>query len=223
MRQVKQTLAPEAKNAAVRGHGKGIGDPGLRSLGNAKLGTSRKRKCQGVVNRGIQCHVAAIRGSQRRCRSLCARAQASCSTRTNRANQWLSSDPIPRGELRAGIQGRAGAALVGLACRWARRSPAWRNSMKTTILPVCLALFLSSGVVFALDASNWNSVPQSEKLAEIQRVLGNIKRRGCTVRFSAHYYVRQLDDFYANIGGLNVSLPDALGLIAMTAGEVWDC
>jgi len=95
--------------------------------------------------------------------------------------------------------------------------------MRNTILALSLGCCLNVGVAFALDGSDWNSAPQSIKLAEIQRVLGNVKRRGCTVRFSPQYYVKQLDDFYSDPAGQNVSFPNALGLIAMAAGEEWNC
>jgi hypothetical protein len=57
----------------------------------------------------------------------------------------------------------------------------------------------------------------------MERVLGNIRRSGCTVKRTPDYFVKQLNDFYREPSTRSIALPQALGLVATAAGEKWDC
>lgn len=95
--------------------------------------------------------------------------------------------------------------------------------MKIRMLSVLLATALVSISAFAADGNDWRRSTPESRLQEMHRVLGNIEANGCTVRHAPEYYVRQLDDFYAESATRKIQLPQALGLIASAAGEDWDC
>jgi hypothetical protein len=88
---------------------------------------------------------------------------------------------------------------------------------------ILLVTLLASFSAFAVDGNDWRAASGGDRLTEMRRVLGNIKSRGCTVRQSPEYFVRQINDFYNEPGTRGIPLPKALGLIATGAGENWKC
>jgi hypothetical protein len=95
--------------------------------------------------------------------------------------------------------------------------------MKKPYQYAAIALCLITNIAFAVDGNDWNAATSSSKHEEMQRILGNIKSKGCKVIHSPSYFVQQLDDFYLKSETRNTELPDAVGLIATGAGEHWDC
>jgi hypothetical protein len=90
-------------------------------------------------------------------------------------------------------------------------------------LAIFFFLLLTTVAAAAEDGNDWVRKSPKEKLALIERVVGNISSKGCYVKFSASYYVRQIDDFYREKDTRNMRIPEALALIGTSVGEVWDC
>lgn len=78
-------------------------------------------------------------------------------------------------------------------------------------------------LAYAVNGNDWNAAPQSARLQEMKRILGNIEAKGCRVKNSPEYFVRQINDFYQERSTRNIELHRALGLIATGAGEDWKC
>jgi hypothetical protein len=79
-----------------------------------------------------------------------------------------------------------------------------------------------SGAACAADRDDWIKAGATSKRAEIARIVGNINSKaGCRVKLPVDYYVKQLNDLYETSDTKNVSLPEAVSLIATGAGEDW--
>lgn len=88
---------------------------------------------------------------------------------------------------------------------------------------VLLGSVLLSLSAFATDGNDWRRSTPDSKLKEIQRILGNIQAKGCTVRRSPEYYVRQLNDLFESSAARSMEVSQALALVATGAGEDWKC
>jgi len=91
---------------------------------------------------------------------------------------------------------------------------------------VCVALLLtvgSGGYSWALTAGDWYKAPDSQKRAEVSRVLGNIGAKpGCRVKLSADYYTRALNAMLAqDSAARRLEFFEALALVGTGAGEDW--
>ena len=95
--------------------------------------------------------------------------------------------------------------------------------MTRQALSVLLGSLLLSLSAFATDGNDWRRATADSRLQEVQRILGNIRAKGCTVRRSPEYYVRQLNDFFQSSATRSMELAQALALIATGAGEDWKC
>jgi hypothetical protein len=93
-----------------------------------------------------------------------------------------------------------------------------------SLQPIALSLLLAfSSNTFAVNGSDWNAASSTDRLKEVRRILNNIKSRGCTVKNSPEYFVRQINDFYREPKTRTMQLPKALALIATGVGEDWNC
>ena len=95
--------------------------------------------------------------------------------------------------------------------------------MKSRSLSVLLGSVLLSLSAFAADGNDWRRSTPDSKLKEIQRILGNIQAKGCAVRRSPEYFVRQLNDFFESSATRGMEISQALALVATGAGEDWKC
>ena len=95
------------------------------------------------------------------------------------------------------------------------------KSFVTSALFVTAILFSSAAI--AVSGNDWRAASSKNRLLEVTRILENIKNKGCTVKRSPEYFVRQLNDVYAESSVRSMELPKALALIATGAGENWDC
>jgi hypothetical protein len=91
---------------------------------------------------------------------------------------------------------------------------------------VCTWLLLGLAILYgpsqAADRDDWRKASAESKKVEIARILGNINSKvGCRVKLSVDYYVRQLNDFYISSETKNITVSEALSLIATGAGEDW--
>lgn len=93
--------------------------------------------------------------------------------------------------------------------------------MKKIIFAVMLV-----GFQFTANAdtgNDWMAKSESAKLAKMSSVISNMKGKGCTIRFDAKYYVRQINAFFARRENRGMQVHEAFGLIATGAGEDFDC
>lgn len=88
----------------------------------------------------------------------------------------------------------------------------------TFIAASCLCI-----AALAADGNDWRRASPESRLAEVSRILGNIRSKGCTVKRTPEYYVRQLNDFYARAATRDMQVHAALALIATGVGEDWSC
>jgi len=95
--------------------------------------------------------------------------------------------------------------------------------MKTLSIVVATAALLLSNAAIAIDGHDWRAASAVNRLKEVQRILDNIRSKGCVVKLSPEYYVRQLDDLYASKSTLSLQTFQAVALVATGAGEVWKC
>jgi hypothetical protein len=93
-----------------------------------------------------------------------------------------------------------------------------------SIQAIATSLLLAfSSNALAVNGSDWSAASSTDRLTEVRRILNNIKSRGCTVKNSPEYFVRQINDFYRDPTTRKMELPKALALIATGVGEDWNC
>jgi hypothetical protein len=96
----------------------------------------------------------------------------------------------------------------------------WKMTKKVALTLVLSAL---QQVAIAEDGNQWLRRTEVEKFAEITRVFNNMRAKGCTIRYDVAYYVRQLNDFYAEPTTRSTRVPQAFALIATAIGEDFNC
>ncbi|MGK2901149.1 MAG: hypothetical protein ACSLE9_21080 [Burkholderiaceae bacterium] len=69
----------------------------------------------------------------------------------------------------------------------------------------------------------WRNATSASRHAEVSRILANMASRGCRIKLSTDYYVRQLNDLYATSATDSLTISQALALVATGAGERWEC
>jgi hypothetical protein len=96
----------------------------------------------------------------------------------------------------------------------------WKLTKKVVL---ALALSALQQAAIAEDGNQWLRRTEIEKFAEITRVFINMREKGCTIRYDVAYYVRQLNDFYAEPSARSIRVPQAFALIATAIGEEFNC
>lgn len=86
---------------------------------------------------------------------------------------------------------------------------------------IATATFASADLA-KLNGHDWVAASPSAKREQMQLLVKKLESWGCKVTYSPGYYVRQIDDFYANSSVRNMTFPNVLTIIATGAGENWD-